>query len=50
MRAPLAPPRMSVLRNVLAEAQAARISSRWPSPLARICALSVATSPASIIA
>ena len=48
MRAPLAPPRMSVPRNEAADAQAVRTSSGPVRPEARIFAFSAATSFASI--
>ena len=44
MRAPFAPPRLSVPRKVEAEAHAARTRSATESPEARIFALSDATS------
>ena len=48
MRAPLAPPRLSVPRNVDADAQAVETSWEIDSPDARIFALSAAMSFASI--
>jgi hypothetical protein len=50
MRAPFAPPRLSVPRKVAAEAQAVPTSSEMESPVARILALRSAMSLASISA
>ena len=47
MRAPLAPPRLSLPRNVEADAHAVETSWETDSPEARICALSAAMSSAS---
>ena len=44
MRAPLAPPRLSVVRKVDAEAQAVETSWETVSPLSSTLALSAATS------
>ena len=46
MRAPLAPPRLSVPRNVAAEAQAVATSCEVDSPEARIWRLSASVSAA----
>ena len=46
MRAPLAPPRLSLPRNVDADAHAAETSSETDRPESRICCLSAATSSA----
>ena len=48
MRAPLAPPRLSLPRNVDADAQAVETSSETDRPEARICCFSAATSSAPI--
>ena len=46
MRAPLAPPRLSLPRNVDADAHAVETSWETDSPEARICAFSAAMSSA----
>ena len=48
MRAPFAPPRLSLPRNVEADAQAVETSCETDSPDSRIRLLSAATSSASI--
>ena len=48
MRAPLAPPRLSLPRNVEADAHAIETSCEIDSPESRICAFSASTSSAPI--